>query len=40
MAVGLKQKEIVSKIVEKVIIASRMQFLFDLKLIVSADSYC
>ena len=40
MAVGLKQKEIVNKIVEKVIIASLIQFGFDLKLIIPADSYC
>jgi len=32
MAVGLKQKEIVNNIVEKVIISLRVQFLFDLKL--------
>ena len=40
MAVGLEQKEIVNKIVEKVIIASFILFGFDLKLIIPADSYC
>lgn len=40
MAVGLKQKDIVNNIVEKVIIPSRVQFFFDLKLILSSDSYC
>lgn len=40
MTVGLKQKEIVDKIVEKVIIYSLIQFGFDLILTISADSYC
>lgn len=33
IAVGVKQKEIVNKIVEKVIVVSLIQFDFDIKLI-------
>lgn len=33
IAVGVRQKEIVNKIVEKVIVASLIQFDFDIKLI-------